>query len=235
MRAPPPEARRLSLLGVAALVLVLVVLVASGLIRLGGDALQDEFLAFTRGVHRVSASIATLLVLAIGWLAWRAGRRGLAAALVALTAALSILGAATGVSPPPAAAAGNLLGGLALAGLLAWLLGRLERRGGTPLAHAVLGLAALQVALGAWISIFAGGPWTVALIAHATLGLALGAAAAWSALRARSLALLALAFVVPLAGFAAALLGRPLAASLAHAAAAALLVCALAYAHARLT
>jgi hypothetical protein len=235
MRASPPEARYLALLAALALALVLVVVFASALIRLGGDALQGDLLAFTRGLHRASASLATLVVLAIAWLAWRAGRRALAAAIVAITAALSILGAATGVSPPPAAAAGNLLGGLALAALLAWLLGRLERRGGVPLAHAVIGLVALQAALGAWISIFAEALWSIALIAHATLGLALAAAAAWTAIRARSLALLALAFVVPLAGFGSALLGQPFAASAAHAVAVALLVAAAAYAHARLT
>lgn len=231
----PPEGRRLAVLAASALALVLAVVFASAVIRLGGDAVQGALLAGVRAAHRVSASLAALVVLAIGWLAWRAGRRVAGTAIVLVTAVLSILGAATGTSPPPAAAAGNFLGGLLLASLLAWLLGRLRRRGGAPLMHAAAGVLAAQVALGAWISIFAEELWSPALLAHATLGVGLAAASAWLALRARDYVVLALASAVPVAGFASALLGQPLAASLAHAAAAALLVTAAAYACGRLT
>ena len=68
--------------------------------------------------------------------------------------ALSALGAATGTEPPRWAAAGNLLGGLLLAAMLAWLLGRERRAGGEPLLHAAAALLVAQAALGAWCSIF---------------------------------------------------------------------------------
>jgi len=149
--------------------------------------------------------------------------------------ALSALGAATGTSPPPPAAAGNLLGGLALAALLAWLLGRARRAGGAPLMHAVAALTVAQVALGAWNSIFADETWTLVLIGHATLGLALAGVLAWQAERAREWGVLALALAAPLAGLVSGLLDAPAGPALAHAMAAALLVAAVAYAHARLT
>ena len=225
-RAPAPA------LTAASLALVLVVIAASLVIRLSGQDLE-AYLPLVRGVHRVSASAATLMILAVGWLAWRAGRRAAAAAIVALTAALSVLGAATGTSPPPLAQAGNLLGGLALAAMLAWLLGPKAGISGKILV--VIGLGAGQALLGAWISIFAEELWSAALIAHATLGLGLAGAAAWLALRARAYALLALALAAPVAGLASALLGQPLVASLGHAMAAALLFTAAAHAHRHLT
>lgn len=216
------------------LALVLVVLFASAVIRMAAEELGAA-LAVVRGVHRVAASTAALTILGAGWSLWRMGRRAMAAALVGLMLALSALGAATGTEPPPPAAAGNLLGGLALAALLAWLLGRERRLGGEPLLHAVAALAALQAALGAWNSIFEQETWTLALLAHATLGLALAGLLAWLALRARAWALLAIACAAPLAGMISGLLDAPLGPALAHAMSAALLVCAVAHAHARLT
>lgn len=214
--------RRLAL---ASLVLVLVVIAASAAIRQSSGHL-GSLMPLVRGVHRVSASLATLLILAAGWLAWRAGRRALAAAILTLTALLSVLGAATGISPPPAAAAGNLLGGLLLAALFACLLGR---PGKSPL----LILLALQVLLGAWLALFAETIWTWAFFAHAVLGIALAAAAAWFSLKleapAERLLGLGLALTVPAAGFAAALFELPLA----HAVAAALFVVAAAWHRAR--
>lgn len=216
------------------LALVLVVLFASALIRMAAEEL-GAMLAAVRGVHRVAASAAALTILGAGWLLWRAGRRGTAAALVGLMLALSALGAATGTEPPLPAAAGNLIGGLALAALLAWLLGREGRRGGEPLAHAAAALVAAQVLLGAWNSIFELETWTLAMLAHATLGLAAAGFIAWLALRARAWALLAVACAAPLAGLVSGLLDAPLGPALAHAMSAALLVCAAAWAHARLT
>jgi hypothetical protein len=218
----------------ASLGLVMLVLFASAVIRLAGEELGGT-LAVVRGVHRVAASAAALAILAAGWLAWRAGARAMGAGLVGLMLGLSALGAATGISPPPAAAAGNLLGGLLLAALLAWCLGRERRRGGAPLMHAVAALAGLQAALGAWCSIVETQTWTFALIGHATLGLALAGVLAWQAERARERAVLALALAAPLAGLVSGLLDAPAGPALAHAMAAALLVVAAAYAHARLT
>lgn len=175
-----------------------------------------------RATHRVAATVATPLLLFAAWLAWRGGRRALGGAIALLTVGLSVLGAATGTSPPSVAQAGNLLGGLALAALLARLFSQ-ERPG-----RMLLALLAVQVVLGAWLSIFAEELWSVALLAHATLGLALAGAAAWFSLLQRKFPIMLVALAVPAAGLAAALLGTPLAASLAHAAAAALFVVALA-------
>jgi len=231
-RAPAGPRRALT---AASLALVVVVVLASALIRLAGEELGGA-LAFVRGVHRVAASAAALTILGAGWYGWREGRRARAALVVVVMLALSALGAATGTEPPPLAAAGNLLGGLLLATLLAWWLGRDARRGGEPLLHAVAGLALAQALLGAWSTIFeANEVWTAALLAHATLGLATAGLAGWVALRARAWGLLALAAAAPLAGLVSALLDAPTPAALAHAAAAALLVVAAANAHGRLT
>ena len=224
-RAPAPALRNLT---AASLALVLVVVLASALIRLSGPELGG-LLPVVRGVHRVSASAAALLILAAGWLAWRGGRRALAVASVALMLALSALGAATGTSPPPAAQAGNLLGGLALAALLAWLLGAKEKISGKTLM--LVGLVCLQALAGAWLSIFAEELWSLPLILHATLGLGLVGGIIW--LSSFRILFVLLAVAVPVTGIAAALLGQPLAASLAHAAAAALLIAAAAWAHGR--
>lgn len=207
---------------------MLVVVLASALIRLSGPEL-GALMPAVRGVHRVSASAAALAILAAGWLAWRGGRRALAAATVALMLALSALGAATGTTPPPPAQAGNLLGGLALAGMLAWLLSPHPSSRRTQIFIALL---ALQAALGAWLSIFAEELWSLPLIAHAMLGLALIGGIVWLA-SLRKILLVVPALAVPITGIAAALLGQPLAASLAHAAAAAFLIAAVAWAHGR--
>ena len=217
-------------LAAAGLALVLVVVLASAAIRHSAQDLGG-LLPVVRGTHRVSASLATLLVLAAGWLAWRAGRRALAAAIVLLTVGLSVLGAATGVAPPPPAQAGNLLGGFALAAALAWLL-REDTRALSGGAATIMALVAVQVLLGAWLSIFAEELWSAPLLAHATLGLGIAGSLLWlSAFRRAFLG--ALAILLPASGFASALLGQPLAASLAHAAAAALLIVAVARAHGR--
>jgi hypothetical protein len=223
--APAPALRKLTAAGLA---LVLVVVLASAVIRLGGEDLGG-LLPLVRGVHRVSASAAALAILAAGWLAWRGGRRALAAATVALMLALSALGAATGTTPPPPAQAGNLLGGLVLAGMLAWLL---SPHPSSRRMQIFIALLAIQAALGAWLSIFAAELWSLPLIVHATLGLALIGGIIWLA-SFRKILLVVLALAVPITGIAAALLGQPLAASLAHAAAAAFLITAVAWAHGR--
>jgi hypothetical protein len=235
MRAGPPEAR-IAKAAWAGLVLVLIVIVLSVAIRIGEDGASAGLMRMLRGVHRLSASAEVLAAIALVWLAWR---RSLLVA--ALTIFLSVLGILAGQKPPPLAALGNLLGGLALAAAFAWVLGRAHGR--VPqdrmrLGHAAAALFAVQCALGAWLSLFAEEVWSLALLAHAAIGLTLAAGAAWLALRLASTAqrfsLLAVAIAAPAAGAASALFGQPLAASVAHAAAAAFLVAAAAYAHARL-
>jgi len=234
-RPGPPEAR-IAKAAWAGLVLVLTVIVVSVAIRIAVDAAGAGLMLALRGVHRAAASLEVLAAIALAWFAWR---RSLP--VLVLTIFLSVLGILAGQKPPPLAALGNLLGGLALAAAFAWALGRAHGRAPqdkSRLGHAAAALFAVQCALGAWLSIFAKELWSLALLAHALLGLALAAGAAWLALRLsharRRFALLGVALAAPAAGAASALFGQPLAASLAHAAAGALLVAAAAYAHARL-
>jgi hypothetical protein len=241
MSARPAEARRLAAACATGLVFVLVVLVVSAAIRLGADFFTPSGMKVLRGVHRSSASLEVIAMLAVAWLAWRTHTRVGAALLAALlTVILSVLGILAGQKPPPGAAFGNLTLGLALAASFAWLLGSIYRgrsanQRGVSLAAA---LVAAQVLLGGWIAIFSQTLWTWALAAHALLGIALAAGALWLAQRieraAARFALAVLALAVPAAGFASALFEQPLAAGLAHAAAAALFVSAAAYGHARI-
>ena len=206
-------------LGVA---LVLAVVVAAAGIRL------ESGIPGLRIVHRIAASLEVIVVL---WLAWMAWRQPAVLLALALTALLSVVGIIGGQEPPPAIAAVNLLGGLALAATFAWILGK-EQSGpfrGKRVLTPFLGLLALQIALGAWLSI--ADRFGMALPAHGMLGVALAALLVWFAKGRPVLQMLALA--APLAGFTALHYEYSTAAALVHAAAAALLVCAAAYAHGR--
>lgn len=206
-------------LGVA---LVLAVVVAAAGIRL------ESGIPGLRIVHRIAASLEVIVVL---WLAWMAWRQPAVLLALALTALLSVVGIIGGQEPPPAIAAVNLLGGLALAATFAWILGK-EQSGpfrGKRVLTPFLGLLALQIALGAWLSIV--DRFGMALPAHGMLGVALAALLVWFAKGRPVLQMLALA--APLAGFTALHYEYSTAAALVHAAAAALLVCAAAYAHGR--
>jgi heme a synthase len=158
-----------------ALALVLVVTLSSAFIRLSQSgppcpewpacygaqagtaaaALPEEPpVFFARVLHRIAASVAGILFLAIavlGWHRWRNdSRRTVAVALVVLAGLLAWLGKYT-PSTLPAVMLGNLLGGMALLGLLAWLR-ECTARGERPRAQRrvwiALALAALQIALG---------------------------------------------------------------------------------------
>lgn len=206
-------------LGVA---LVLAVVVAAAGIRL------ESGISGLRIVHRIAASLEVIVVL---WLAWMAWRQPAVLLALALTALLSVVGIIGGQEPPPAIAALNLFGGLALAATFAWILGK-EQSGpfrGKRVLTPFLGLLALQIALGAWLSIV--DRFGMALPAHGMLGVALAALLVWFAKGRPVLQMLALA--APLAGFTALHYEYSTAAALVHAAAAALLVCAAAYAHGR--
>jgi heme A synthase len=158
-----------------ALALVLVVTLSSAFIRLSQSDLQasrgtagygaqagtaavalseESPVFFARVLHRIAASAAGLLFLAIaalGWRRWRSdSRRAAAVALVVLAGLLAWLGKYT-PSTLPAVMLGNLLGGMALLGLLAWLR-QCTAGGETPRAQprvwTALALAALPIALG---------------------------------------------------------------------------------------
>lgn len=247
---PSPE-RGLRLAAGLGLGLLLAVVVAAAGIRLGTGT------GALRVVHRAAASLEVIVVLWLGWMAWRARATRPAvfrASLLAigLTALLSVIGIATGQNPPAAWAAANLLGGLALAAVFAWLLGRLRagkmgtdpifRRSAQPAGKWGLSpffligvLLAVQLFLGARLSIV--DRFAAALPVHGLLALALSALLAWVALaRVRSAAgklLFALALAAPIAGFTSLHYDHSAAAALAHAAAAALLLASAAYAFGR--
>jgi cytochrome c oxidase assembly protein subunit 15 len=163
-----------------ALVVVLVITLSSAFIRLSQSGLScPEWPAcygarveipgavpfegwpvfIARVVHRIAASLAGILFLVIaglGWHRWRGdSRRSAAVALVVLAGFLAWLGTRT-PSVLPAVALGNLLGGMALLGLLAWLW-QADGRGEappTPLRRWIfvaLALVALQIGFGGLI------------------------------------------------------------------------------------
>jgi heme A synthase len=229
----PPE-RRLRLAAGLGLGLLLVVVVAAAGIRL------EIAPGVLRPIHRAAASLEVIVVLWLGWVAWRAraSRPGVwRASLVAigLTAFLAAVGIAAGQNPPPAGAAANLLGGLALAAVFAWLLGRINegsRAIGLVLAFIVGVLLAIQLLLGARLAIVE--RFAVALPVHGLLAMVLAALLAWLGLarvpgRAGK-ALFALALAAPVAGFTSLHYEWSAGAALAHSAAAALLLASTAYA-----
>jgi len=248
MHAPSAE-RRLATsaaLAAAGWALMLAVVAASAYIRMSAAPGAD--VDFARGAHRASASLAGLAVLLVAAHAlWRRTLVPAALAALALTVFLALLGRATGAAPPPPAALGNLLAGVALTALLAWIFGRARapwpaaaraRR----LARAALAAAALQAAFGAWLAIFLAPdepslvPWV-----HAGTGIVVAGLAAWLGVRLsqaglvrQGLALIALAALALAAGSASLLLDMPTFASLAHPLATVVLLSALAQPAARI-
>ena len=202
------------------LALVFLVVVAAAGIRL------DTGIPGLRIVHRIAASLEVLVVL---WLAWMAWRRPAVQLALALTAVLSVVGIVGGQQPPAALVAVNLLGGLALAAVLAWIA---AQKGPGPLTDrrgVILVLLALQVALGAWLTIVE--VYSAALPAHGMLAIVLSALLVWQAWGRRLLVALALA--TPLAGFSALHYEYSPLAALLHAAAAAALLAAATHAAGR--
>ena len=111
--------------------------------------------------HRYLASTLGLLILLLCALAWRSRRaRGLATALVLVVVFQGALGMWTvTLLLKPAIVTGHLIGGLTTLSLLLWLalsessFAPDERmRALRPLAAVTLGVAALQVVLGGWVS-----------------------------------------------------------------------------------
>jgi len=147
--------------------LVFVVIVASAFLRLAQAAeTWPDAIVLVRFAHRVAAIGVGFLVLAIAVVCWTARRQQpgeaiVAAALVALTIFLSVLGRATPGAELPAVTLGNLLGGMAMLGLLWWLrlAARSARAGWKPrarvawaLAWTGLALIVLELAMGALVS-----------------------------------------------------------------------------------
>ncbi len=111
-------------------------------------------------LHRLAATALAIVILVILALSRRAGRGRLALALLALTVFLAFLGILTPGARFPLVTLGNLLGGLAMLGVLLWLLLDLVARPAVPRSAprvrrgARLGLIVLvaQIALGGWVS-----------------------------------------------------------------------------------
>jgi cytochrome c oxidase assembly protein subunit 15 len=114
--------------------------------------------------HRLAATLLAIAVMALAAIAWRQrrtdpGATRITTALVLLTVALAALGVTTPAPRWPLLTLANLLGGIALAGLLWWLLGR--ESGGTHAgpgarlrlwAWSGLAMLGLTIALGGWVS-----------------------------------------------------------------------------------
>lgn len=199
--------------------LVLAVVIAAAGIRL------ESGIPGLRLVHRVAAS---LEVLVVAWLAWMDWRRPAVRVALVLTVVLSVVGILAGQNPPPAAAAVNLLGGLSLTAVFAWILGKkgsgtfsAKKRFLTPFL-----LVGAQLALGAWLSI--GERYSMALPLHGLFAVALTAFLVW--LGRGKPVLLALSLAAPVAGFTALHYEWSAGAALGHAIAVALLVAAAAHA-----
>lgn len=221
------------------LAFVLAVVLASAAIRLGSASAyfpaHEFFLRTLRGIHRLSASLELLAAIWLGWMAWRRRREraglAIAAALaLAVTLFLAVLGILAGQNPPPVAALGNLLGGLALTVLFASMLGAV-RPGASQSSRSAFFLAGLllglQCVIGARISILSLKAPSLQL--HALLGLGLAALLAWVAIRRGTGWLLVLALLAPIAGFTALQYDHSAGAAFAHAAAAAALLAASAF------
>lgn len=160
-------ARVLDRSATAGAVLVFIVIVASAFLRLAQAAeAWPDAIVLVRFAHRVAAIGVGFLVLTIAVVCWSVRRRQkaeaiAAAVLVALTIFLSVLGRATPGAELPAVTLGNLLGGMAMLGLLGWLRATARdprtrpdarARGAAAFAWGGLGLIVIEIAWGAFVS-----------------------------------------------------------------------------------
>jgi len=158
----------------AALLLAFAIIVSSAFIRLSQYGLscadwpacygrlppgaEDSAVFAARVIHRITASAAGILfivIVAFGWSRWRKpSQRAVGVALLALAGFLAWLGRYT-PSPLPAVMLANLLGGVALAALLAWLFLADAEGTASPRLRVwtwtALALVTLQIALGGLI------------------------------------------------------------------------------------
>lgn len=245
-----PDAGWAAPLAAFTLACVLAVIAASALVRLSvklDATAAPERIQAGRAVRQNVGGLAALGVaaLAIAANSVRATRGALgpaAAAALALTVVLSGVGFWTGTEPPPAAAFVNQFGGVLLAGILGWLLGRARASAGSTPAMRILASVALailltQAAFGGAIAIFTMQPPVVLHVLHAALGLAAAACLAAVAFELRGgerLLLVASAASVPLAGVLVAVQGPSSALQVAHSLAGAVLLAAACYARGRL-
>lgn len=242
------EQRWTARLAQAAFVLILAIVGASAFIRLSAGVPDTPMglVETARIAHRVSASIAGLLVLLIAALVFTQSRSrwpdiALAAATLTVTLMLAWIGRYSGPAASAAVLFGNLAGGLALSSLLWAIVARQFARSDLPalrtttlLVFITLFTVGLQSATGAMtVTELAG----FGLTHYATGGLALGLSAWLGARLARSRPtrgvghlIIALGVFQAGLGVAALLLSLPLWLVLAHNIGAALLLAALVHA-----
>ncbi len=246
-----PEGRWVARLSQAGFVLVLAIVASSAFIRLaaGIPEVPADFIAGARLAHRLSASIAGLVVLAVAWLVFTRDEKpradlALAGATLAVMLALAWVGRYSGPEAPAAVLVTNLAGGLVLSTLL-WAVaarqsvvaGAAGQAPGSAWPVVTLAVVSAQCLTGAMaITEFAKvGP------VHHWSGLAAFALCAWlgvrlarsNALRATGAAIVALAVLQVGVGVSALALSLPLWLVLAHNVSAALLLAALAQAAVR--
>jgi len=123
----------------------------------GSVVFDGQVLTAARTAHRITATLALLLLMALVFTTM--GRRprlrregGLSSALLTLALLLALLGVFTPGSRLPAVAIANLLGGFLMVALAARLLRAPTRRGLGPVAIAVALLLLGQVVTGAFVS-----------------------------------------------------------------------------------
>lgn len=177
-------------IAIAAVVLVLAILASSAYLRqsavlaacadppcpaqtIAGNSLhvQPAGASAARMVHRLSASAAGAAVALIAYLCWVQTPRvraevAISAALLAIVAFLAALGRFS-TTPSPAVTLGNLVGGMALLGLLHWMWLRTTPAAGAagardrhavPWAAVAFAVAALEFFLGSLLSASKTGP-----------------------------------------------------------------------------
>lgn len=243
-----PESRWVARLAHAGFVLVLAIVATSAYIRLGAGLpeISPDAVAAARTAHRLSASIAGLLVLVVAWLIFTRDDKQwtdivLGAATLAVMLVLAWIGRYSGPDASAAVLVSNLAGGLALSTLL-WSVAARQAvvTGGVPreplnaLACVTLGVVSVQCLTGAMtVTEFVKvGP------VHHWSGLAAFALCTWlgvelaraNALRITGAAIVVLAVLQVALGVSALALSLPLWLVLAHNVSAALLLAALAQA-----
>lgn len=133
----------------------------------------DSPIGVARGLHRIAASTLGILLIAVvltGWKRWSmASERTAGLALLVVAGALAWLGKYT-PSPLPAVTLANLLGGMALLALLAWLWESAGRGAATPGPGGLrlwtllaLALLFLEIAVGGLVSVRLSAPACPAL------------------------------------------------------------------------
>lgn len=245
-RSSAQGTRRIAVLAGLALAFTLVVVVASALLRRSGDPVAGILLSsgqvqVLRLIHRIAATAELALAVALVWAGWRVRRPrpdlfDLAMGALAVTGFLAAIGAAGGQRPGLLVATGNLLGGLLLASMFAWIGASAGRETPARPRRLLSGVLVAQGIGGAMLSLAwraTDGPLLVHLI-HLLVGISLGLGLlAWAVGRARSASVAIAAVLAPTLGLLALLLPDRGLWALLHGAAVATLLAATAIAIAR--